>query len=107
MSLRASAFSPRTCSGERYAGVPTGTPVAVSWVCSMARAIPKSPIFSDPLRDTITLSGLRSRWMTPLPCAYASPRHSSYVASATTTGELLAFDEDLAQRPPVHQLHRD
>ena len=40
---------------------------------SVSFARPKSRIFTQPSRDTMTFSGLRSRWTMPEACAFARP----------------------------------
>jgi len=76
-SLRASTRSPRACSGDMYAAVPTSDPstvrcsVRVSASCAPASSLsrcfatPKSRIFARPSEVRMTFSGLRSRWTTP------------------------------------------
>ncbi len=61
MSLRASATSPRTCSGDIYAAVPSVVPVRVSCVAPSSRASPKSITFAWPLDSSMTFAGLMSR----------------------------------------------
>lgn len=76
-SLRASAVSPRICSGAIAYGVPAIAPsgtseaivVASAMSASPRRARPKSTIFTRSLGSTITLAAFRSRWTTPLSCA--------------------------------------
>ncbi len=57
------SFSPIACSGLMYAGVPTATPVAVSFRSpSAARAMPKSLTIAWPVaRSMRMLSGFTSR----------------------------------------------
>ncbi len=73
------AWSVRITSGSRYAAVPITSPVEVSRDSSAAMAMPKSmitgssrsPSGSKPVRSasvaprSMTLLGLRSRWITP------------------------------------------
>ncbi len=55
---------PWACSGDRYWAVPMIEPVSVMSEAP-ARAIPKSVTLASPASSTITLWGLRSRWMIP------------------------------------------
>src|SRR5437764_1418437 len=55
---------PCACSGERYWAVPMIEPVSVI-SDAPARAMPKSVTFTFPCGPTITLCGLKSRWITP------------------------------------------
>ena len=48
MSVRASAISPRACSGDRYDARPNTTPGAVFSCLSTLRARPKSVSFTSP-----------------------------------------------------------
>ena len=118
MSLRASAGSPRNCSGARYASVPATIPGAVSDCrdtvvasansSSVSRfARPKSSTFTWSSGVMTMLALLRSRWTTP-----------RAVRVCQRIGHLLAIAEDLvdgqralrhtrAQRLPFDQLHRD
>ena len=83
--------APIACSGAMYAGVPTADParvpslsrsdrIAVPAVSSDPTALPaatgprtlanpQSITCTSPNAPTITFSGFRSRWMTPLLCA--------------------------------------
>jgi hypothetical protein len=67
-SLRESTRSPRACSGDRYWAVPMTCAVWVMVACESltARAMPKSITLTSPVRVSITLPGLMSRWMIPL-----------------------------------------
>ena len=66
MSARWSIVPPVTCSGDRYAGVPTIMPLAVRELPSAVRAMPKSVTSVRPVSASMsTLCGLMSRWMTP------------------------------------------
>ena len=67
MSLRASTCSPRACSGERYCAVPITAEVCVivEAPSDIARAMPKSMTLTSPLRLSMTLAGLMSRWTMP------------------------------------------
>ena len=65
-------FSARICSGAMYCGVPSMSPACVICICvarfsSRSLAIPKSSTRTTsrwrPRSCSITLSGLRSRWM--------------------------------------------
>ncbi len=66
-SLRASTFSPRACSGERYWAVPITAAVwvIVDELSEIARAMPKSITFTSPAGVSMTFPGLMSRWMMP------------------------------------------
>ena len=70
--VRASMFlSAIACSGLMYTGVPSVTPVCVSFSApdaSAARAMPKSARSAWP-SSSRTFSGLMSRWITPWRCA--------------------------------------
>ncbi len=65
--------------------MPTTIPLRVSWLCSVARATPKSMTVA-PSTVSITLDGFRSRWTMPSSCTGTSPlaasRSSSHTASA-------------------------
>src|SRR5690625_7226051 len=76
MSDREVACLPVACSGERYWAVPITSPVLVSRVWSLLRAIPKSVILTDQSlsSSTSTFSGFTSRWTTPLEWAASSAR---------------------------------
>lgn len=69
MSVQPSAVCPATCSGLRYAMVPTTSPACVKRDSDEATASPKSVTRtrspSGRWRATRTFSGLTSRWMTP------------------------------------------
>ncbi len=70
MSERPSKAREATCSGERYATVPTSVPVLVSRDSVAACARPKSMTRTrtpEPpsSRVTMMLAGLMSRWTTP------------------------------------------
>ena len=54
---------PWACSGERYCAVPMIEPVSVISEAP-ARAMPKSVTFACQASSTITLWGLKSRWIT-------------------------------------------
>ena len=69
MSEAGPAFSPRACSGDRYAAVPSTEPTFVMSDCSAALAMPKSASLTTPSVLTIRLPGLTSRCTTPLRCA--------------------------------------
>ena len=83
MSVRASTARASSCSGAMYWSVPTSTPSAVMGVSPGARvsllkmlstggrARPKSSSLA-PERVSMTLAGLRSRWITPWRCARSS-----------------------------------
>ncbi len=84
MSLRGSADSPRTCSGDMYPTVPSTVPGSV-WTVTVVSpprpsaitraevARPKSRILICPSRVMKTLPGFRSRWTIPLAWADESP----------------------------------
>ena len=65
MSARGPSSSPRTCSGDMYSTVPTSMPCWVIVGSPLARAMPKSSSLIVPSCSTITLAGLRSRWIRP------------------------------------------
>ena len=91
-SERASISRPANCSSDMYAGVPTATPVWVSFcstleircgsvsswssedVAPSLRASPKSTTFTRPSAPHSTLLGLKSRCTKPARWAAASPR---------------------------------
>ncbi len=66
-SLRASTWSPRACSGDRYWAVPMTAAVCVMVISVevSARAMPKSMTLMSPLGVIMTLPGLMSRWTMP------------------------------------------
>ena len=73
-------LSPRACSGDMYATVPTIAPVRVAAFISSAAcslATPKSSTLSRSVpswrRQTNRFCGLRSRWMIPAACATCDP----------------------------------
>jgi len=83
-SVRSSIFSPATCSGLIYGGVPSIWPASVvklsevmsGWRSLLPRsafANPKSRIFTRSSGVTITFAGFRSRWTIPLLCAACRP----------------------------------
>ena len=78
VSLRPSSVSPASCSGLMYSGVPTTSPVLVTFWASLfaAFAIPKSTTFTQSVPSrffaNMMLSGLRSRWTIPMSCATLS-----------------------------------
>ena len=76
-SVAGTTWLPMACSGERNPGEPTTKPVEVSAVPSTARLMPKS-MTCGPSAASITLAGLRSRWITPA-------RWISWSASARPT----------------------
>ena len=74
MSVRKSAASPRTCSGDMYPAVPSTVPGIVATavtacgcasIGSVSFARPKSRIFARPSVVTKMFSGLRSRCTMP------------------------------------------
>ena len=65
MSERRSTSSPRACSGEAYAAVPTVLPVFVRTACPASFATPKSRIFASPLAVTMIFAGFTSRCTIP------------------------------------------
>ncbi len=69
-SAGAPARCPMNTSGAMYVGVPATSPVLVSDM-SAVRAMPKS-ITRGPSGPSSTLSGLRSRWITPASCTAVS-----------------------------------
>ena len=84
MSVLLSTGFPLACSGDIYQGVPMRIPIRVRTALVLLSsgeavgvygfAMPKSMIFTRPSSRSFTFSGLISRWMTFLPCAYWSPR---------------------------------
>ena len=85
-SLRASASSPRACSGDMYATVPIVDPGIVNCSESANFARPKSRILT-PSSVIIRLPGLTSRCTTPCACAFASPSAISVaISSASAIG---------------------
>ena len=94
-SVRWSSFSPASCSGLMYSGVPNETPAVVT-VCEPAPsrctvfAIPKSTTFTQSVpsrwRATITFSGLRSRWTMPRWCAAKSASATCLAICAARRG---------------------
>lgn len=90
-SERASTCSPLACSGERYWAVPI---TAAVWVIvmpesPMARAMPKSMTLTWPLRVSMTLAGLMSRWTMPARCEYSSAWRMPMVISSVRSGSSL------------------
>ncbi len=59
--FRPATSSPRACSGDIYATVPTVEPVFVSFACSASFASPKSSIFTTPSFVMMMFAGLMSR----------------------------------------------
>ncbi len=55
----------------------------------MARAMPKSITLTWPLRVSMTLAGLMSRWTMPLRCAYSRPWRMPMVISIARSGSSL------------------
>ncbi len=98
---------PCACSGERYCAVPMIEPVSVI-SDAPARAMPKSVTLAWPLSSTITLCGLKSRWMTPRrwakPAAARIWRPRS-IARSWSSGASAATTS-LSVRP-AQVLHRD
>src|SRR3970040_1019661 len=98
------------CSGAMYAGVPSATPIVVIVlrpVASLtARATPKS-VTSACRPESITLSGLMSRWTTPCACASASASASSTrILTASPTGSSCSrASRALPQRLTLHVRH--
>ena len=118
MSLRASAASPLTCSGDMYPTVPGTDPASV---CKEATAVgaevapaegeaserarPKSRIFTRPADVRKTLSGFRSRCTIPFACAAEREPigHRNTDLDGLSPGQTLSR-EPLAQRLAVEQL---
>ena len=73
-----------------------------------ARAMPKSVTFARPSASTMTLCGLRSRWMIPRRCAKRAARRTwiDEVDRADGVQRRLVLDE-LLERAAVEVLHRD
>jgi len=65
-----------------YGGEPTVVPgrVSPSWLGSSA--MPKSAIFTSPLRPSSTFAGFTSRWTMPRAWIASRPRASSSASSA-------------------------
>ena len=76
---------PWACSGERYCAVPMIEPVSVMSEAP-ARAMPKSVTLAWPESSTITLWGLRSRWITPRRCANRAALRIWMVMSIARSG---------------------
>src|ERR1041385_5380474 len=98
MSVRASVASPSICSRAMYGSVPTIIPSAVSpsplprWLKAMAPtslARPKSSSLTVPDLVTMTLAGLRSRWM--MPCLSAATTSASSTTLFVRLGDLGIF----------------
>ena len=70
-------------------------------------AKPKSRIFTNPSCDTIRFSGFRSRCAMPASCALASPSATCAAISIDLAYRQRAAAQQLAQRLPLDQLHRD
>ena len=106
-SARSSSASPSACSGGMYAGVPITDPTTVSAVwggvvvaCGNASssspvarffASPQSITTVSPYAPTSTLPGLRSRWMTFSPCAYASASATAITCGTRATRSAVVF----------------
>ncbi len=97
MSLRASIGFPVNCSGLMYGGVPRTIPCWVSFCSFLSSsfdrfAIPKSSTFTksfDPARSVRTmLSGFKSRWTIPRPCASSSEPHTWFMIFSTRAGSI-------------------
>src|SRR5947208_3444313 len=74
--------------------------------CSSSFAKPKSRTFAWPSRVIIMLSGLRSRWMIPAPCARQTlSRVLQELEQLSKLNSLLM--NLLAQRHAIDKLHRD
>ncbi len=87
MSARASmSGDASTCSGAMYAGVPSGIAVRDAAPASSARATPKSVMTTRSFPRS-TLSGFRSRWITPAACAASSPAQiAATISTAAASG---------------------
>jgi hypothetical protein len=96
---------PWACSGERYCAVPMIEPVCVM-SDAPARAIPKSVTFARPSSSTMTLCGLRSRWMTPRRCAKRAARSTCSVRSIARSGSSGAscWTTSLSERPSRYSI---
>src|SRR5258708_756019 len=85
------------CSGETYCAVPITMPLCVRCAASIARAIPKSVIFTCPSGVISRFPGLMSRCTMPASCAAATAP-----AAAVRRGSGLAVVED-PRDPRVRQ----
>ncbi len=85
----ASTSSPRACSGDMYAGVPTAVPglvMCTSWLS--VRASPKSRILTLPMgASSQMLAGLMSRWTRPRLWAAARPAAISRPSRSTRSSD--------------------
>ena len=80
-------------------------PVAVFTSGSRSLAMPKSMIFTRPSASTMMLPGFTSRWTTPRSCAAASASATCAAISTASEGGERAAADQVAQLPPVEQLH--
>ena len=87
-SERASTCSPLACSGERYWAVPMTAAVCVIVMpeSPMARAMPKSITLTWPVRVSMTLAGLMSRWTIWARCEYSRAWRIPTVISSVRSG---------------------
>jgi hypothetical protein len=72
-SVRGDSASRRTCSGDMYGNEPVGADcfASASSGSPSVSAMPKSTSLTSPSRDSMTLRGDRSRWITPSPLRWA------------------------------------
>ena len=98
---------PCACSGDRYCAVPMIEPVSVI-SDAPARAMPKSVTLAWPLSSTITLCGLKSRWITPRLCAKPAAWRICRPRSITRSWPSGASAVTISLRVrPAQVLHRD
>ena len=87
-SERASTFSPRACSGDRYCAVPITAAVwvTVAALSATARAMPKSITLTAPARVIMTFPGFTSRCTMPLRWEKSSAAQTSATISIARRG---------------------
>ena len=91
-----------------YGGVPIVAPGRVSPSLVASSAMPKSAIFTSPLRPSSTFAGFRSRCTVPRAWIASRPRASSSATSAATRhGKRAELRERGAQVDAVDVLLRD
>ena len=114
MSLFPSSLSPASCSGLMYSGVPTTSPVFVTFWFSApaALAMPKSTTFtqSEPSRffAIMMLSGFRSRCTMPISCATWRPSAACFAMFAARIGGRAPFlsTSDVSDSPSMNSIAR-
>ncbi len=77
------------CSGETYCAVPITMPLCVRCAASIARAIPKSVIFTWPSGVISRFPGLMSRCTMPASCAAASAAAACATTSRVAPADIL------------------